>query len=290
MKIVILGASGLLGSTLMPRLKLKYSKVYSVGRSNENDFICNASNYSFLEKALNEINPDIIVNLIALTDVDFCEINPNDAYAINTKVVENIALWIDQSSDKCHLLQISTDQVYDSPLLSVENDISLKNYYAFSKYAGELAALTVPSTILRTNFFGKSKCRIKISFTDWLFDCFKSEDEFYLFHDIYFSPISIETLCEIIEKVILSRPEGIFNLGSNEGLSKSEFAIIFASELNLKSDHALVTSIKDIDFINTFRPKDMRMNVSKIEESFKIVLPSLKQEIRKSIGAYYENT
>ena len=35
MKIVILGASGLLGSTLMPRLKLKYSKVYSVGRSNE---------------------------------------------------------------------------------------------------------------------------------------------------------------------------------------------------------------------------------------------------------------
>lgn len=284
MRIVILGASGLLGSTLMPKLKSKYSKVYSVGRSHENDFICNAVNYPALEKILNEINPDIIINLAALTDVDFCEINPNDAYGINTKIVENIALWINQSFDKCHLIQISTDQVYDSPELSKENDISLKNYYAFSKYAGDLAACNVPSTTLRTNFFGKSKCSTKISFTDWLFNSFNSEDEFYLFNDIFFCPISIETLCDVIEKVIILRPEGIFNLGSNDGLSKSEFAIIFASELNLKTDHAHITSIEDVNFINAYRPKDMRMNVCKIEECLKIVLPSLKEELLKSIG------
>ena len=50
-----------------------------------------------------------------------------------------------------------------------EEQIKIRNYYAFSKYAGELAAIQVPSTILRTNFVGRSKVSHRESLTDWVY-------------------------------------------------------------------------------------------------------------------------
>lgn len=290
MKIVIIGASGLLGSYLAPRLLASENEIFSIGRARSNDFICDASNSEELIKVLSKIQPNIILNLAALTDVDYCEKNPDHAFTVNTKIVENIVTWIESSSQECHLIQISTDQVYDSKGPHFENNISLTNYYAFSKYAGELIASRVSSTILRTNFFGKSECYGKISFTDWLHKSFLGKENFFLFDDVFFSPLSMESLYEIILSLFTLQPQGIYNLGSRDGLSKSSFAHLFAARLNIDISHAEILSIDDVDFLSAYRPKDMRMNVSKIEDSLNLTLPSLKNEIYKAIGEKYENT
>jgi len=290
MKIVIIGASGLLGSHLVPRLLSSEKEIFSIGRASNNDFICDAINSEELNKILSKIQPNIILNLVAMTDVDYCEKNPNYAFIVNTKIVENIVSWVESFSQECHLIQISTDQVYDSKGPHVENNISLTNYYAFSKYAGELIASRVPSTILRTNFFGRSECYGKVSFTDWLYKNFLAKENFFLFDDVFFSPLSMQSLYEIILSLLSLRPQGIYNLGSRDGLSKSDFAILFASRLNIDISHATILSIDDVDFLCAYRPKDMRMNVSKIEDRLNLTLPTLKDEIYKEIGEKYENT
>ena len=44
------------------------------------DYNINLLNKSQLSKCLNEINPDIIINLVAETDVDKCENYKKDCY------------------------------------------------------------------------------------------------------------------------------------------------------------------------------------------------------------------
>jgi dTDP-4-dehydrorhamnose reductase len=87
-----------------------------------------------------KVEPEIIVNLAALTNVDLCERHPQLAYLSNVKIVENLASSIRNLPIRCHLVHLSTDQVYDGAGPHKEEDITLSNYYAFSKYASELAA------------------------------------------------------------------------------------------------------------------------------------------------------
>jgi len=288
MKIVTVGASGLLGSMLVPVLKLAGHNVVTVGRSATNDFRCGVGDLKSVSSLFDELQPDIVINLVALTDVDLCEFDPRQAFWVNVRVTENIVFWIESAVKKCHLVQMSTDQVYDGTGPHFESDVMLSNYYAFSKYTSELAALRVASTVLRTNFFGKSVCNQRVSFTDWIYDSIVSSKKTLFFNDVYFSPLSMDTLAEMILLVISMKPTGQFNLGSRAGLSKSTFALLFMEKLNIGSDNFEVTSIDDVKFMKTYRPKDMRMDVNKFERQLCITLPTLEEEITRVSGDYNE--
>lgn len=66
MKILIIGATGLLGSRLAPYLKEKYKEVVTCGYSNSdgdrNDFTILDSSIDYL----NRVKPNVIINLICL--------------------------------------------------------------------------------------------------------------------------------------------------------------------------------------------------------------------------------
>jgi len=290
MKIVTLGASGLLGSMLIPALKSSGHNIVTVGRSPINDFNCDVGDLTSFRSLFNELQPDILINLVALTDVDLCESDPRQAFTVNVRTLENIVSWIENASKNCHLIHLSTDQVYDGVGPHSENDVMLGNYYAFSKYAAELVALRVASTILRTNFIGKSKCDKRVSFTDWIYKSIVNDEKIFLFNDVFFSPLAMQTLAEMICKVIELKPLGVFNLGSRSGLSKSGFGLLFAEKLNLATNCIKVSSIDDVTFMKTYRPKDMRMDVTKFEQCLGIKLPTLENEINRFTGDYDEKT
>ena len=279
MKIIIVGASGLLGCILVPAIKSAGHNVVTMGRLPTNDFRCDIGDVKSASSLLDMIKPDIIINLVALTDVDLCESDPGQAFSVNVRTTETIVTWIESAVKNCHLVQISTDQVYDGAGPHFEANVALSNYYAFSKYASELAAVRVPSTILRTNFFGKSCCIKRVSFTDWIYDNVISNKKIVVFNDVFFSPLSMETLAQMMLRVIALKPIGIFNLGSHAGLSKSAFALLFLEKLDIVSDNIEVVSINDVSFIKTYRPKDMRMNVTKFEQQLSVRLPTLEDEI-----------
>ena len=237
---------------------------------------------------LEKIKPEIIINLIGLTDVDRCEAYPNQAYLANVLTVKNISSWIKQTKMPCHLVHISTDQVYDGINPHDEENVTLTNYYAFSKYAGELAAASIPSTILRTNFFGRSQCANRTSLTDWILRSISNNDHIQVFNDVLFSPLSMTTLSTMIELIMHKKPNGIFNLGSHDGMSKADFAFAFAEELNLSTCTMTRTSTDQITFLKTYRPKDMRMNCVKFENALGVKLPLLINEIKQVTREYYE--
>lgn len=282
-KILVLGASGLLGSKILMSDFFLHDITFFHGFTQEVN--ANFKKFDILDRhnffsKVKEIDPDVIINLISLTDVDYCEMHPNEAYLRNVKSVNNIVDFIKRYKKEIRLVHISTDQVYDGFGPHLEPAISLKNYYAYSKYCAELIACSIDNyIILRTNFFGKSNHKVRISFSDWLFNSIEEKKEIKVFNDVFFSPLSMDFLCLMIARVTKSNITGTYNLGSREGLSKAIFAYSFAEALGLPTDMMKPISISDISFLKAYRPRDMRMDCSCFEKKFEITLPTLQSEI-----------
>lgn len=285
--ICILGGTGMLGTSLVPRLRDLGHNVVCFSRESKDgeNMVVDFADDNSLERALEACNPSFVINLAALTNVDECEKNPHLAFSTNVRIVEILSSWIMRNAN-CHLIQISTDHVYDGAGPHTEDKVKILNYYAFSKYSGELAASLVPSTILRTNFFGKSECPSRKSFSDWAFNSLVKGESIQVFTDVLFSPLSIKSLVEYINLVITKPISGTFNLGCRTGFSKAAFVYTFAEHLGLSVKNVSRTSLDKLG-LTASRPKDMRMDCSKFESTYDLLcLPTLKDQIISIAGDY----
>jgi dTDP-4-dehydrorhamnose reductase len=228
---------------------------------------------------LEQTKPEVIINLVGLTDVDRCEQYPDEAKRLNVKTVENLVNAIKKCSSSPFLIHVSTDQVYDGEGILSEKNVNLSNIYSSTKFDGELIAQEVNSTVLRTNFFGKSKTKNRKSLTDWLFCKLKLQEKIEVFEDVWFSPLSMNCLCRMIEIIIEKKIKGLFNLGSHKGMNKAEFAFHFAKFLNIPTHNMKLSKISNVKFLHAYRPKNMMMDLTKFEQTFNVKLPSLREEI-----------
>lgn len=288
--LLVLGAGGMLGSEFLNRADMPGWSVVRHGRVFHEGQRADLRDAHEVSAMLDAMLPDAILNLAGLTNVERCESFPNEAYLGNVKTLENVAEWIKRAAKPVRLVHISTDQVYDGAGPHSEGNVSLKNYYAFSKYAGELVAAQVGGVVLRTNFFGKSKCASRQSLSDWLFSSLEESKKIHVFEDVMFSPLSMATLTDMITAVILSETKGVYNLGSREGLSKADFAYHFAKTLGLNDQLMTRGSADNASQLKAYRPKDMRLDVARFEEAMNIVLPSLVDEIKKAAEEYKNET
>ena len=286
--ILVTGATGLLGIDLVSHLKKSDYKVITHSLSRHADVLFDLSDRGKSYEILEKINPSVIINLVSQTNVELCEEKVNLAYLGNTRSVENLVNWISCSGTDCHLVQISTDHLYDGPGLHKEEQITIMNNYSFSKYAGELAAIQVPSTILRTNFVGRSKVSHRESLTDWVYYSLVEKKHIQAFDDVYFSPISMRVLSEMIELVVQKKPIGTYNLGSNNGMSKADFDFAFAEYLKLPTNTMERINLNQQTFLKASRPKNMLMDSSKFENELGLKLPNLIDLIPSIALEYYE--
>ena len=275
-KVFIAGSGGFLGKSL--KNKLKKNKNYNLVNYSSNKKI-DLSDLNSCNKILKSLCPDIIVNCAAKTDVDFCEKNKKIAYNSNAKIVENLTNFCNRNNKK--LIHISTDHLYNNPRqANKESNTSITNYYAQSKLDGEKFAKRGKSLILRTNFFGYSKNNKKKNLINWILSSARSEEKIYLYKNIFFSPLYIETLTSILVKILNTQKIGVFNLGSIDKICKSDFILKISKKLNIK------LNFKKVDFkllteSQTKRPLGMAMNSSKFKKVFSIKLPRIQSEINK---------
>ncbi len=286
--ILVTGATGLLGGALISLLNIPGYIVKTHALTSDADFLADLSNTAAAFQLLGKVEPAIIINLVGQISVELCQEKPNTAYLANTKVVENLVSWIERTGSNCHLIQISTDHLYDGLGPHAEDSVVLTNNYAFSKYAAELAAARISSTILRTNFIGKSKVPHRESLTDWVHTSLTNAKQVQVLSDVFFSPLSMVTLGNIICLVIQARPLGTFNLGSREGMSKADFDFAFAQYLGLQTKTMSRINSSQATFLKAYRPKDMRMDCSKFEDQFQFKLPYLVDEMKLAAEDYRE--
>lgn len=286
--ILVTGATGLLGSSLVPALRAAGHTVHSHGHSHAAEQQADLGDWDQTAALLERTGPDCIVNLAALTNVDLCEAEPQQAYRLNTLPVAHLARWMRARAPACHLVQISSDMVYDGAGPHAEGDVRVANTYALSKLAAEHAAAGVSSTVLRTNFFGRSRRAGRASFSDWLVQGLREGRAMTVFDDVLFSPLAIGTLCGLLEQVVRARPAGVYNLGAREGMSKADFAYALAAALDLPAAALQRGLASAAPALRARRPTDMRTDCSLFEHTMGLRLPTLAEQIQSLRSDYLE--
>ena len=288
MKIVIItGSSGKLGNHLVNSLSNDF-KIFHFGRKKRKFDLTKKKKF---ENYILQIKPDFIINCAAITDIETCEFKKKHTEKVNVGIVKNLIDTKNRFNLSFKLIQISTDQMYDSSnvIKNHENQKSvINNNYTRQKLQAERISLKNNSIILRTNFFGFSNSGNNQTFTDWLYTEASRNSYIKLFNDVKFNPLSLITLSEIIKKIIKKNNKkiyGIYNLGSKSGLSKEKFALKFLKKfkkLNYKS-----VSVNSV--LKVKRSKNMIMNINKIQKKLNVKLPDINDEIRKEIKNYNNN-
>jgi dTDP-4-dehydrorhamnose reductase len=286
-KILVLGSTGRLGSCINKSLDFgKHSEIILHSRALIGPLGADLTSRKETFELLNEIRPSAIINTVALAEIEACEKNPNRAYRNNVLTTQNIVDWINGSLTDCHLVHISTDHVYDGEGAHREDFVELTNFYAYSKYASELVARQVSSTVLRTNFVGKSESSLRQTFSDWVVRNMKNNSKIELVNNIWFSPVPLEYLLRALSLSVREKLEITANVGSWGGMSKFEFGYKIGKLIGLDVDQLNSVTAEDCLSYSTYRPKNMVMDNSLWEETSGMKCPTT-EEVASSVALEY---
>ena len=204
-KILIIGASGTLGSALK---KNNYFKKAEKPSKNKLNIIYKKNIKYFLNKEF-----QIIINCAAISKVRVCENNQKLANKVNVFGVRNLVNEIIDYEKKTKksilLIHLSSDAVYPQNRGNNKESSSLSpyNFYGKTKLKSERIVKKLKKFIvIRTRFFDKKKIRFKDAATD-----------------IFSSMIEVEKLVKNIIFLIKNKFNGVINVG---GKKKSDYDFI----------------------------------------------------------------
>jgi dTDP-4-dehydrorhamnose reductase len=248
------------------------------------------TNTALLNKWLNKIKPDMVIHCAAMVNVDLCQDNVDLATKLHVETTKVMVNYLDSNDGR--LIYISTDSVFNGEKQRSynENDLaSPLNVYAETKLMGEHSVLSMNSGLaLRVNIIGWTQ-EGRASFAEWLLKNLVDNAQLKLFHDIYFSPLHVDNLSLIIEKIIKNPIFGLYHCASSDSISKYEFGKKMAEIFQLSSSNINRISVDDMEF-KSVRPKNMALDVGKISSALSYDFPNVVDAIKLMKYQYDKNS
>ena len=285
MKIFVVGISGLLGLNTSLQLS-KWHQITGCYHANPISidgvevFDVDITQDSSLDSILASMKPDLIINTVALTNVEFCESNPGLAHNLNVKAAKYIA----EIAHNLHikLVHISTDHVFDgeNPWRNETDNPHPLNVYAATKLLAEeqVSQICPGSLIIRTNFFGWGPSN-RQSFSDWIIQSIQNDKILTMFTDVLFTPIITDELVNATVQLVNIDAHGLFHISGKDRISKYDFALCLAKVFEYKTDNIIPISVDSFEFKAT-RPKDMSLNTNKASKTIGNSLPSVIESLK----------
>tara|TARA_E500000178_G_scaffold355513_1_gene428413 strand:- start:5409 stop:6266 length:858 start_codon:yes stop_codon:yes gene_type:complete len=154
-KILVIGSSGMMGHILVDFLSKKKSnfEVFNLARNlkiNDDTIICDILDINLLERLINDILPDIIINTAGILVKD-SKSNPLNAILVNACFPHNLLKIADKINSK--IIHMSTDCVFDGStgLYNEDSAKSPTDIYGKTKDLGEILGknhLTIRTSII----------------------------------------------------------------------------------------------------------------------------------------------
>lgn len=274
MKILITGAFGQLGNSLKNFLSIN-DEVFRTGLNiptGGKGLQLNIVDKIMLKDIISSVSPDVIINLAALTNVDFCESNPEIAKEINTNGVQNL---VDVFSGK--IIHLSTDYVFDGLKgpYKEEDQINPISVYGKTKYDAEKIVLDKNNNlVLRANVLYDMLWNNKASFLNWVVNNLKNKNSIQVVNDQFNNPTWTESIAEILVNCLNKNMSGLYHWGDQDYLSRYDFAIKIAESYNLKSDLIKQISTSQLKQMAP-RPLNGGLDQSKLKKHLNIIPPSI---------------
>ena len=283
MKILVTGSYGQLGRSLFNYLKSN-TEIFWTGRNiplNEKGFYLDICDRINLKGLISLCNPDILINLAALTNVDFCEKNSNIAKEINTNGVRNIC-----DTFKGKIIQLSTDYVFNGkngPYVE-EDEASPISVYGKTKLEAEniVSSHNSDNLILRGNVLYDNCISSRASFLNWVVQSLREKTPINVVDDQINNPTWAQSMAKVIGLCIKKEISGIYHWGDAEFVSRYKFAKMIAKHYNLETE--LIKS-KSTEELGQVAPRPLKSGLlsDKIIKKLDIKQPSINECLNQII-------
>ena len=244
--VLITGANGLLGQKLCRDFSNSYKTVATdlhpqsrVSLPNLSYETLDLTDSRALEFHVRFYEPSLVINAASCTDVDLCEINQSEAWAVNVGGVKNLVNVCRERRIK--LIHFSTDYVFDGENgpYSEDDPPNPVNFYGKTKLESEnlIKQSGIDSLIVRTNVLYGFGEKANKNFLIWLLERLSAGGQIQVVTDQFNNPTLADNLSECILEMAERNLSGIFHIGGAEYLSRYDFALKVAQKFGFDNVH-----------------------------------------------------
>lgn len=293
MKVLVTGANGLLGQTLIKQLLEKKYEVVATGRGPSRLIIAALEGLSYkevditdgaaIESFILDEKPSVIVHAAAMTNVDQCELNKQDCYNINVTATRFI---IDAAkSISARLVYVSTDFIFDgnNGPYKEEDEPAPVNYYGSTKLVAEKAVMesgldwAIARTIL---VYGVAEATGRTNIVSWVKQNLQSASKIRMVTDQWRTPTFVHDLATGIVLMIEKNAKGIYHLSGDQQMTPYEMAVETARFFGL--DESLIEKSSSPEIKQpAIRPPRTGFNIEKAKKDLGYKPTSFGEGLKK---------
>ena len=292
-KIYIAGCGGMLGDAFYKEFSDEYKLKCT-------DIDVNETWLSFLDfrdinayrKDVLDFSPDYLFHLGAYTDLEYCELNPEDTYETNTKAVEH-AVAIANELD-VPLLYISTAGIFDGKK-NVYDESDTPNpmgHYAKSKYLAEkyVQDHSQKHLICRAGWMMGGGPRKDKKFIQKLMRQIQNGvRELHIVHDKLGTPTYTHDFARNVKLLVENGKRGLYNMVCQGITSRLEVARELISQLEMNGN-IRINEVSSDHFEKEYfapRPASERLTNTRLEQEDLDVMRDWKTSLSEYLGESY---
>ena len=229
-RVLLIGGSGRLGTAIRQR----WSDCEIAAPPHRELDIADAA---ALCEAMKAFRPDVLVNAAAFHDVDRCEDEPQEAFAINAAAVGAAAR---AAHDRGIIFAtVSTDYVFDGDATEPYGEDCPPHpisFYGVSKLAGEqlVESLRMRAYVVRTcGLYGEASSRRRPSLIERVLERNPGEAPLRVVADVVASPSFAGDVADALRQLIATESFGLYHAVNCEPVSWYDFACEVARQAGI---------------------------------------------------------
>lgn len=288
MKILITGASGLLGLNLS-LMKFEGHTIAGADRGKLHGvpfelIPADLTQPGAVSRLIDTARPDAIIHTAANANVDACESDPAGARYLNAEIPGMLA--VASAKNSIRFIHISTDAVFDgmkpnAGIYTEEDTPNPLSTYAHTKLDGERAVLSAnaEAAIARVNFFGWSISGTR-SISEFFYNKLSAGQQCNGFTDVYFCPMFVRDLAQTLLGMLDKNLSGLYHVVGSESLNKYDYGQRIARQFGF--DPGLVNPISvEESGLKAKRSHNLRLSIHKLSTALGHEIPSVSTGIEQ---------
>ncbi len=246
------------------------------------------------QQDVKDFDPDALIHLAALTDLEYCEEHIEEAYDTNTKGVENAVIIANELN--IPLIYICTAGIFDGEIDVYDDWVEPNplNHYGRSKYMGEryVAENANKYFVFRAGWMTGGGPKKDKKFANKILQQIREGNtELFIVNDKDGTPTYTYDFARNMEAMLKTQFYGVYNMVCDEITSRLEVAKEMVKALNREGE-ITITEVTSEHFKTEYfanRPASERLTNSKLRSRDMDMMGKWRESIHDYIQNHYSD-